>query len=129
MALLSSLQSDILGSTALSDVLRKATVLAYRLKSQEFKDWVRFELEGYYGKDVPELPDYRIVQATSMGYFASRFAEIKNATIDLSIFGDRDIRGMIERLEMRQGARELESLLEAAARSEAGWFKSRGRHE
>ena len=51
------IQDDILGATDLSLILRKAKVLAYKLKNQEFKDWVEHELNGYDENDL--LPEYR----------------------------------------------------------------------
>ncbi len=52
MSLIGDIKTGILGASPISSVLRKAKVLAYQLKNQDFKEWVDFELNGYYGKDV-----------------------------------------------------------------------------
>jgi hypothetical protein len=44
-------------------------VLAYRLNVPGFKQWVDYELNGYYGEGV-EVPDYRILPTESFGTFS-----------------------------------------------------------
>ena len=76
MNLLDSLQSDILSSAPLSDVLRKAKVLAYRLKNQEFKDWVECEANGY--RLGSPLPEYRVLPTQCFGTFTNGRATLSN---------------------------------------------------
>jgi hypothetical protein len=45
-------------NVAASDLLRKALVLAHELHSDEFRQWVTNELDGYSG----QIPNYRIIQ-------------------------------------------------------------------
>lgn len=49
------------GTVEISTVLRKAKILASRLKNREFGQWVDCELNGY--SDVADLPPYRILPA------------------------------------------------------------------
>ncbi len=58
-------------SAKLSDVLRKAKVLAARLGNQAFKQWVDWELNGYKSSD--ELPPYRKIRVASYGNFSGPF--------------------------------------------------------
>jgi hypothetical protein len=58
-------------SARLSDVLRKAKVLAARLGNQAFKQWVDRELNGYKPND--ELPPYRKIRVASYGNFSGPF--------------------------------------------------------
>ena len=52
------LQKEALdGDIPLSDLLRKALIVARKLKIKEFDDWISKELEGY--SDNSEIPDYR----------------------------------------------------------------------
>ena len=52
------LQKEALdGDIPLSDLLRKALVVARKLKVKEFDIWVSKELEGY--SDNSEIPNYR----------------------------------------------------------------------
>lgn len=66
--------------TSLSDVLRKARILATRLRNEPLKDWVDKELNGY--KNKKDLPEYRVIKAQSLGHFAGGFGrEIKGIHI------------------------------------------------
>ena len=42
------------------NLLRKAYLVARKLKLQEFEDWVNNELNGY--KDLDKIPDYRLLR-------------------------------------------------------------------
>ena len=42
------------------NLLRKAYLVARKLKLQEFEDWVNNELNGY--KDADKIPDYRLLR-------------------------------------------------------------------
>lgn len=59
-SLVLELQRDALDSSVLVlDLLRKASVVAYKLDVKELQEWVKFELDGY--SKLPQLPDYRFV--------------------------------------------------------------------
>lgn len=42
------------------NLLRKAYLVARKLKLQEFEDWINNELNGY--KDLEKIPDYRLLR-------------------------------------------------------------------
>ena len=47
------IRNDIVNpDSRLSDILRKAKVLAYRLDLPDFKAWVDYELDGYYDETL-----------------------------------------------------------------------------
>ncbi|NUM77464.1 hypothetical protein HUU40_24145, partial [candidate division KSB1 bacterium] len=59
-SLVLELQQDALDSSvSVSDLLRKAFVVAKKLAIQEFYDWIDLELNGY--TDVNKIPPYRII--------------------------------------------------------------------
>jgi hypothetical protein len=121
--LLESIQTDIIGAVPLSDVLRKAKILAYRLKNEEFKAWIDHELDGYYGVHLDAMPTYRIIATTSYGDFFNGVWHHKNSPMPMEVFDDDmgHIRDMLNQAIFRQGIRELESLIEqAVANSENG---------
>jgi AbiTii len=63
------IQNDILSPQAgLESILLKAKVLAYYLGNDDFKKWIKNELDGYENN---ELPDYRIICATIIGTFSN----------------------------------------------------------
>lgn len=45
-------------SEPVANLLRRAKILAYKLKSDDLASWVEKELNGYKNKD--EVPEYRI---------------------------------------------------------------------
>src|SRR6266850_8013566 len=72
MSLLKEIQNAAIeGTSDLESLLRKCRVLATRLKHEELKNWVLFELDGY-PKDVP-LPDYRKCHGMCYGNFVGAF--------------------------------------------------------
>ena len=58
------------GDIPLSDLLRKALVVARKLKIKEFDDWISKELEGY--SDNSEIPDYREMVGVVEGWNPTR---------------------------------------------------------
>ncbi|MCC6500196.1 MAG: hypothetical protein IT313_08020 [Anaerolineales bacterium] len=84
MNLFAEIQDDILGDRPTSAILRKARVLAHRLKNQEFSSWVEFELNGYV--DAATLPNYRKITSQIFGDFVSTTRRITNAPVPLNNF-------------------------------------------
>ena len=121
MNTLDSLQDDILSSAPLSNVLRKALVLAYRLKNQEFKEWIDRELNGYPIDAV--LPEYRVLSTQCSGTFTNRFRVVSNVAFPVEVF-PADIREDFRSLSMRQGIREIESMLDMCQKSKKGTLQS-----
>lgn len=69
-----SSSSDVLA------LLRKCRVLSARIRNEQLKLWVTYELDGY--KKVDDLPDYRITKASSKGHFSGYGGSgLKNAEI------------------------------------------------
>ena len=59
-SLVLELQSEALDpSSSVSNLLRKASLIAYKLDVQELHEWVQLELNGY--SEFSQLPDYRFV--------------------------------------------------------------------
>lgn len=114
MSLFDEIQTDLLSTTPLSDVLRKAKVLAYRLKNEEFKNWVEHELNGY--SNVELLPDYRKLSTHSCGNFITSTTKISGVPIPTQNL-PREIQDEVNKLNLRQGAKELEAQLDSLARS------------
>ncbi len=113
------IQDDILDpNKRLPDILRKAKVLAYRLDVPEFKQWLDYELDGYYGEEV-EVPDYRVTPTTNFGDFAGFGGSfVRNAPIPTLDFPD-EVQDYVDKIELRDGTASLERL----ARSEEPMHK------
>lgn len=109
MSLFDEIQHEIVSSASLSAVLRKAKVLAYRLKNQEFKDWIEHELNGYENKQA--LPEYRKIQTHSNGNFLNSAWKVSDAPIPPNNI-PAEFREFATEVNMFQGIKELEALLE-----------------
>jgi hypothetical protein len=114
VSLFDEIQNDIVGIAPLSSILRKAKVIAYRLKNQEFKGWVEHELNGY-GKD-DALPEYRNISTMSNGDFINRAWKMTSVPIPTMNLPSQ-LRESINKVEMYQGVRELESFIETLEKS------------
>jgi hypothetical protein len=74
-----SLLRDIQGAATdpnidVATLLRKAKILASRLKNQELARWVDSELDGY--PDAKDLPPYRILAVSSRGTLINRWRTV-----------------------------------------------------
>jgi hypothetical protein len=99
MSLLREIQDGATDSTVeISTVLRKAKILAARLKNPDFETWVDSELAGYH-RDA-ELPSYRNVDAMAYGRFIAGNMQAKLA-IPSSVLPPK-LRGWGERCFFRQ---------------------------
>ena len=83
MSLLREIQNAAVDSQfELATLLRKCKVLAARLGSPEFKEWVEKELSGYQRTTVPK---YRVIKVNSKGHFSGSFQSgLRNADIPMS---------------------------------------------
>lgn len=104
-SLVLDLQKEAMDSNSeTSDLLRKAYVVARKLKIKEFEKWIMLELNGYHGK---EIPPYRKVRG-ELKYW-NPFQGYKDFLIDhekfSDIFSTRKLNNSIAELEdlHRQG--------------------------
>lgn len=84
-----SLSQDIIvacadDQTSLSAILRKCLILAAQLKSDELKNWVLKELEGY--ENLEDVPPYRTLRVTAKGLFLGGWgAQINDQPLPSSV--------------------------------------------
>ncbi|MGA2801691.1 MAG: hypothetical protein ABSE97_04890 [Verrucomicrobiota bacterium] len=84
MTLLQQIRDEAVGKgTDLAVILRKCRVLAQRLKNEEFKQWVDYELNGYPSSQ--SIPDYRYLKhCICCGNFISPVGhQLSNAQIPM----------------------------------------------
>ncbi len=110
MSLLREIQDAAIDSnTDLAVLLRKCKVLAARLGSPEFKQWVENELSGYH--DVESLPDYRVWRVNSKGHFSGPFQSgLRYADIPLSCI-PKDFHKSLSHAYFTQPVAAMESLI------------------
>ena len=84
MSLLRQIQDAAIDSSVdLPTLLRKCKVLAARLGTEDFKQWINNELVGYDCKN--DLPIYRVLNVNSKGNFSGAFgSSLRNADIPLT---------------------------------------------
>lgn len=110
MSLLREIQDAAIDSnTELAVLLRKCKVLAARLGSPEFKQWVENELSGY--DNIETLPEYRVMKVNSKGHFSGSFQSgLRNADIPLSCI-EKKFHKNLSHSYMTQPVAALESLV------------------
>ncbi|HSH82145.1 MAG TPA: hypothetical protein VLA19_26765 [Herpetosiphonaceae bacterium] len=111
-------QQDILDrDVALSDVLLTAKVLAYQLKNDELKRWVKSELDGYREED---LPDYRLLFSEPRGQLIRGGLRIDNCPVDTNYMPD-ELRDRGRTIRVCHGVGGIEGL----ARNDTNYFSWR----
>ncbi|MCJ7507660.1 MAG: hypothetical protein MUO85_02870 [candidate division Zixibacteria bacterium] len=111
MTLLQEIQVEAVDSKSdLGTLLRKCRILASRLKNEELKNWVQYELDGY--PPDAALPDYRKLQTQSYGYLSGPFGQsINNAPIP-SMCIPKEIRHLVAPgVEFRNGVTALQDMI------------------
>lgn len=104
----------------LSDLLRKALILAYSINADELKNWVQAELNGYDGAD--ELPPYRQLRVHSKGNFVGGFgASLSNASIPLGCV-PTEFRERLAQAPFRHPIAVIDDLLQSGQKTfQAPW--------
>ena len=97
------LQQEALNkSVPVTDLLRKAYVVARKLKISEFEKWISNELSGYKNSD--EIPDYRQTKGTVEAWNPYHGWQPV-------IFREHKIEDIVSRRPNGQAIAEIESLL------------------
>jgi hypothetical protein len=121
MSLISEIRDDILNTAVpLASILRKAKVLAYKLKSEELKTWVDQELSGYGGVSPDGLPDYRRFRVRSYCTFTNGFWVLSNQPAPIHRFKDQEA---IDAAELHAAGASV-SVLESSLQSDNQTFNS-----
>jgi AbiTii len=110
--IIKQIQDDILTpQTRLESILLKAKVLAHYLGNDDFKKWVKNELDGYTLDSCPanELPDYRIKDSIIIGTFSNGVYIQENTTIAVNNFAP-ELRDILSKMPISQGVTSLEEL-------------------
>jgi Asp-tRNA(Asn)/Glu-tRNA(Gln) amidotransferase C subunit len=105
--ILRQIQSDLLRQdAALSNILRKAKVLASQLRSDELGSWVSQELDGY--KSKRELPDYRVLTTGCVGNLTDGFSIVERVDVPVWEVKDDRLREQITTFWAIHGIRTIE---------------------
>jgi len=100
------LQRDALDrNVKVSDLLRKALVVARKLSLYEFQTWIENELGGYRGKTKNEIPEYRNLSGQVCGFNPYQ------GWVPI-IFKEGAQEAVFSKRKSRQSVAELESLIE-----------------
>lgn len=100
-SLVEEIERDVLdGSRDLSDLLRKARVIASKLSLKQPSDWVEAELNGYKS----DVPDYRVIQGQA------RFRNPYHGWLPFMI-GDAQLENTVCTHRVATPVREIEHLI------------------
>lgn len=89
-------------------LLRKALVLASRLRNDELKTWVSHELNGYPEEDM--VPEYRRSDVISYGFFADRFVGRATLQVPVTVLPEQ-FRDKYRRVALQNPINALADLL------------------
>lgn len=109
MDILSQIQADLISHNAvLSDILRKAKVLAYQIGNANLKKWVNLELDGY--KLKVDLPDYRILRTSCFGKWTNGYWMVSGRQVPMSQIKDEKIKGLLSEYSVYDGIKSVEQI-------------------
>ncbi len=116
MRLIQEIRHDIVEPrSSLASVRRKTRLLAQELAAEELIRWVQDELNGY--PDGRDVPAYRRLAASSVGFFAGPFGRaVDNYPIPLSLLPD-NVREFASQVVLKNPVAEIEDM---AARQMTG---------
>jgi hypothetical protein len=108
-----ALLQDIVGVATQEDcdvpsLLRKALVLASRLRNDELKAWVSHELNGYPQEDL--VPEYRRSDVISYGFFADRLVGQATLQVPVTVL-PKEFRDKYRRVVLQNPINALVELL------------------
>ena len=120
MSLLRDIQQAAIDERSqVATLLRKCKVLAARLGSQEFGDWVDNELNGY--KNLDEIPSYRKLRVGSYGDFVGAFGrQGKSLPIPPGVLPE-EIREYAQTTNLKMAISALANLAESEDYSKESW--------
>src|ERR1039458_2236010 len=108
MSLLREIQHDLASANVdVTTVLRKCKILAARLGSNEFAQWVEWELNGY--PESQPTPEYRRLPITYYASFYSLGWKVPQAAVPLQVVPEKH-RDSFTNIEFRDGIAKVESL-------------------
>ncbi|MFD1753582.1 hypothetical protein ACFSC6_00085 [Rufibacter sediminis] len=106
------IQDLVYDNISLSQALTRAKLIAYKIKDENFKNWINNELNGYKNsKDV--LPDYRIISCSLQGKIVDYYGRTSNIPIAAYEL-DKFLDGILYRMNVTQSISTLEESLKAA---------------
>ncbi|MCA9231164.1 MAG: hypothetical protein KDA57_10955 [Planctomycetales bacterium] len=105
---------------SLSDVLMKAKVLASRLRSRKFRQWVDAEINGY--GNGQELPEYRVVGTTIEGSFGGYFGSYQTGVPMSTGHLDGGLREAFTTLKIPNGVAYVEDLVSGESGDMGMWM-------
>ncbi len=110
MSLLREIQHDIAsGDVDVATLLRKCKILAARLGSDQFAQWVERELNGY--PESQSTPEYRRLAITYYASFYGLGWKVPQAAVPLQVVPEKH-RDSFSTIEFRDGIAKAESLAE-----------------
>jgi hypothetical protein len=108
MTLLRQIQEELASSDVdVVAVLRKCKILARRLHSDQFAQWVDWELNGY-PKDA-EVPEYRTVHPVHYASFSNGYWSVQQQPISVLLI-DKEWRHVFEPFPYRAGIAAVKTL-------------------
>ena len=96
-------------SYKLTDVLVKAKVLAFKLKSEEITSWINSEINGYSEENIPS---YRKIPARVTGTLSNGFYRESNVQLPLSYLSEDEIE-KVSYMNISQSISAIENFIDS----------------
>lgn len=114
------LQDDIVHSRQpISEVLRKAKILATLLGNSEFRSWIDAETRGY--RNTGDRPDYRTFRPLHLGTFVDPLRRVtRNVPIVVPLL-PKDLQGFAAVMTLPQSVKEIEAILAQSENFSVPW--------
>ncbi len=108
MSLLHEIQNELaMGASDIKKVLLKCKILAARLGSEEFAQWINWELNGY--PDGEPIPQYRHLTITYYASFTDMAWRVPQAAVPLQVVPEK-YRDAFKEIEFKEGIAKAVSL-------------------
>ena len=120
-SLVAQLQEEVVDSRVpISDMLRKAKILASRLNNKDLKRWVDAELKGYDNAD--DLPEYRKLDSPNLGTFSGPFGRrATSVLIPVTLLPDTIRKFATDPMEIMHGVKEIETSATSGTKLRHPW--------
>jgi hypothetical protein len=82
-------------------LLRRCLVLEQKLKNEKFRQWLNWELDGYFNSE--EVPSYREFHCVNMGLFIGLGVQLNDQPIPMHVLSELE-REAMETVKLRQPA-------------------------
>ena len=103
-----SIIEDLTNDVSIAIIMNKAQVVAFNIKDDNFKEWIKNEQNGY--GDGSNLPDYRKVGCAVKAKITNTFQGRLNFEVPIDAITKKEIRERLSKITFFESISELEKM-------------------